>query len=127
MNQPKSIIQTCTGNLTASKAFYQKLAFTSLSKDNRTIFTDGKFLLKINPENTARTGLKLYQEDWAARIEQLKTITTVVDLEGGYLVSDSNGVKVYLMNGALDRHCFTSRQTNTRTFILDGRQRINLK
>jgi len=102
MKQPTAIIQTCTGNLTASKAYYQKLEFTLLSAAKPTIFTDGKFLLEINPENTARTGLKLYQKDWTATIEQLKEITAVFDFEGGYLVSDPNGVKVYLMNGALE-------------------------
>ncbi len=102
MNKPTAIIQTCTGNLIASKAYYQKLAFTQLSADSPTIFTDGKFLLEINPENTARTGLKLYQKDWTATIEQLKEITTVFDFEGGHLISDPNGVKVYLMKGALE-------------------------
>ena len=101
MNQPTAIIQTCTGNLVASKAYYQKLAFTQLSADKPTIFTDGKFLLEINPENTARTGLKLYQKDWTRTIQALKEITAVFDLEDGYLVSDPNGVKVYLMNGEL--------------------------
>lgn len=100
MNQPTAIIQTCTGDLSASKAYYQKLAFTQLSEEP-TIFTDGQFLLEINPKNTARTGLKLYQKDWAATIEQLKEITAVFDLAEGYLVSDPNGVKVYLMNGTL--------------------------
>jgi len=102
MNQPTAIIQTCTGNLTTSKAYYQKLGFTSLSTDNPTIFTDGKFLLEINPANTARTGLKLYQADWSTTVEQLKEITTVFELEDGYLVSDPNGIKVYLMNGVLE-------------------------
>ena len=102
MNQPTAIIQTCTGNLAESKAYYQKLAFTELSADNPTIFTDGKFLLEINPENTARTGLKLYQEDWTATVEQLKEITAVFDFEGGHLISDPNGVKVYLMNEVLE-------------------------
>jgi len=102
MNQPTAIIQTCTGNLAESKTYYQKLAFTQLSEDKPTIFTDGKFLLEINPENTARTGLKLYQKDWTKTIQQLKEITAVFDLEGGYLVSDPNGIKVYLMNGELE-------------------------
>jgi len=102
MNLPTAIIQTCTGNFTASIAYYEKLGFTLLSADNPTLFTDGKFLLEINPKNTARTGLKLYQEDWSATIEQLKKITAVYDLENGYLVSDPNGIKVYLMNGILE-------------------------
>lgn len=103
MNKPTAIVQTCTGNLAASKAYYQKLEFTSLSADKPTIFTDGKFLLEINPASTARTGLKLYQKEWTKTIQALAATTAVFEIEGGYLVSDPNGVKVYLMNGELDK------------------------
>ena len=96
-----AVIQTCTGNFSKSKTFYQKLAFESLSKDEPTLFTDGKFLLEINPENTARTGLKLYQTDWQTTVTALSKVTKVVPIEGGYLVSDPNGVKVYLMDGEM--------------------------
>lgn len=101
MNHTTAIVQTCTGNLAASKDYYQKLGFTLLSEEKPTLFTDGKFLIEINPENTARTGLKLYRADWTDTIDKLKKLTTVSPFEGGHLVSDPNGVKVYLMNGDL--------------------------
>ena len=102
MNDTTAIVQTCTGNLEASKDYYQRLGFILLSEEKPTLFTDGKFLLEINPENTARTGLKLYRKDWANIIESLTKITTIVPFEGGHLVSDPNGVKVYLMDGEMD-------------------------
>jgi len=101
MSNITAVIQTCTGHLDTSKDFYQKLNFELLSNKEPTLFTDGKMLLEINPDNFARTGLKLYQADWTETINLLKTTTAVVEFEGGHLVSDPNGVKVYLMNGQL--------------------------
>ena len=103
MSKLTAVIQTCTGNLSASKAYYQKLNFELLSENKPTLFTDGKFLLEINPENTARIGLKLYQTDWQETVAALNKVTKAVAIEGGYLVSDPNGVKVYLMNGGLEQ------------------------
>ncbi len=103
MSKLTAVIQTCTGNLSASKTYYQKLNFELLSENKPTLFTDGKFLLEINPENTARTGLKLYQTDWQETVTALNKVTKVVDMEGGHLVSDPNGVKVYLMNEGLEK------------------------
>ncbi len=103
MSKLTAVIQTCTGNLSASKTYYQKLNFELLSENKPTLFTDGKFLLEINPENTARTGLKLYQTDWKETVTALNKVTKVVDIEGGHLVSDPNGVKVYLMNEGLEK------------------------
>ena len=99
-----AVIQTCTGDLTASKNFYQKLDFELLSAGTPTLFTDGKMLLEINPDNFARTGLKLYQTDWVQTIAALKEMTAVVAFDGGHLVSDPNGIKVYLMDGEMEQN-----------------------
>lgn len=99
MSQTTAVMQTCTGNLMASKKFYQTLDFKLLSENQPTLYTDGKFLLEINPDNFARTGLKLYRTDWTTEIAHLKKITAVVDIDKGHLLSDPNGVKVYLMIG----------------------------
>lgn len=64
MSKITAVIQTCTGDLLTSKNFYQKLDFKLLSENEPTLFTDGKMLLEINPDNFARTGLKLYQKNW---------------------------------------------------------------
>lgn len=72
MSKIIAVIQTCTGNLTVSKDFYQKLNFDCLSEKEPTLFTDGKMLLEINPDNFVRTGLKLYQADWKETIALLR-------------------------------------------------------
>ena len=48
MSKLTAVVQTCTGDLSASKSYYQKLDFELLSEDKSTLFTDGKFLLEIN-------------------------------------------------------------------------------
>ena len=101
MSEMTAVIQTCTGDLQASKNFYQKLAFKLLSENEPTLFTDGKMLLEINPDNFARTGLKLYRADWSQAITLLKEIVAVISFDGGHLVSDPNGVKVYLLDGEM--------------------------
>ena len=97
MSQTVATIQTCTGDLIKSKAFYQKLNFSILSEENSTLLTDGSFLLEINPDRFARIGLKLYQENWSQLVSKLKDTTAVVPTKDGFLLSDPNGVKVYLV------------------------------
>ena len=112
MSDTTAVVQTCTGHLATSKDYYQRLGFTLLSEENPTLLTDGKFLLEINPTNTARTGLKLYRADWTEMIEELTKATTVLPFEGGHLVSDPNGVKVYLMNGEMEKDYELSSESN---------------
>lgn len=100
MTKISAVVQTSTGNLAASKVFYQKLGYQLLSDATPTLFTDGKMLLEINPQRYARVALKLYQEDWSKVLENLKGNTAILEIEGGYLISDPNGVKVCLMQGA---------------------------
>ena len=101
MSNTVAVIQTCTGNLTTSKKFYEKLGFTKVSTNDQTVYTDGKMLIEINPTNTARVGLKLYHSDWQKNIQLLKQKTAILEIENGYLLSDPNGIKVYLVNGAI--------------------------
>ena len=101
MSKITAIIQTPTGDLAASKTYYKKLNFTLLSEDSPTLFTDGKMMIEINPDRYARVGLKLYKKDWQEELVVLKNNTTIIDIEGGHLVSDPNGVKVYLMDGEM--------------------------
>ena len=71
MSKITATIQTCTGDLIASKNFYKKLGYKALSEENPILFTDGKMLLEINPNRIARVGLKLYKENWQSEIEKL--------------------------------------------------------
>ena len=92
----KAIIQTPTPNLKDSIEFYQKLNFKMIS-DEPFFMSDGKAVIQINKENTARAGVKLYQSDWTKEVEQLKELTKVIEIENGYLFSDTSGVWFYLL------------------------------
>lgn len=101
MTKISAVVQTCTADLAASKVFYQKLGYELLSDSSPTLFTDHKMILEINPQRHARVALKLYQEDWSKVLESLKGNTAILEIEGGHLISDPNGVKVFLMHGEL--------------------------
>ena len=93
----KAIIQTPTPDLKESIKFYQKLNFKMIS-DEPFLMSDGKAVIEINKENTARAGVKLYQADWSKEVEQLQELTKVIEIENGYLFSDTSGVWFYLLN-----------------------------
>lgn len=93
----KTIIQTPTPNLKESIKFYQKLNFKMIS-DVPFLISDGKAVIEINKENTARAGVKLYQSDWTKEIERLKRLTKVIEIENGYLFADTSGTWFYLLD-----------------------------
>lgn len=93
----KVIIQTPTPNLKVSIEFYQKLNFKMIS-DEPFLMSDGKAIIEINKENTARVGVKLYQADWSKEVEELSSLTKVIEIENGYLFSDTSGVCIHLLN-----------------------------
>lgn len=94
-----TLIHTPTGNLNSSLDFYTKLDFEVISDNKTTIVTDGKAIIEINPDRHARAGLKIFKDSWKEEIEKLEKITTVIEIDGGYLISDPNGVKAYLIEG----------------------------
>lgn len=102
MHDRTTIIHTPTHNLKESLSFYQRLQFLILSRENPTIVTDGKIMVEINPDRFARAGLKLIREDWSAELNGLSSIANVVPLDDGYLLSDPNGVRIYLTTRKLD-------------------------
>lgn len=92
-----AIIQTPTPNLPQSLAFYQTLGFDVLPHPSKTIVSDGKAIIEINPTRFARAGFQLYQNDWTTTVEQLKAETAIVTLENGYLLGDTSGNTIYLI------------------------------
>ncbi len=92
-----TIIQTPTNHLENSIDFYERLDFKKIS-DRPVLLSDGKVVVEINNENTARAGVKLYQSDWSEEVEQLQTVTKVIAIENGYLFSDTSGTWFYLLN-----------------------------
>lgn len=96
-----NIIQTPTPDLEKSKDYYSRLGYKKLS-DEPVLFTDGKFILEINPSRTARAGLKIFSGDWAETLGKMRDLTSVNESENEFLVSDPNGVWVYMVEGELE-------------------------
>ena len=95
-----AIIQTPTPNLEESLAFYQTLGFSILPHPNKTIVSDGKAIIEINPNRFARAGFQLFSNDWLAIIKQLKKETAIVKIDDGYLLGDTSGNSIYLIETA---------------------------
>ena len=92
----KTIIQTATNQLQESLDFYSKLNFTKI-ENHFNLMTDGKVIVEINDNRSARAGVKMYRNSWSEIVRELETITTVLKQENGYLLSDFSGVWIYLM------------------------------
>lgn len=97
----QTLIQTPTNDLRQSLDFYRRLEFKVLSAADPVLVTDGKALIEINPDRYARAGVKLYGENWDAIVSRLMGYTQVTTMENGYLLADSSGAWIYLINGAL--------------------------
>lgn len=95
-------VHTPTNNLQESIDFYQKLNYKLLSKENPTLLTDGNAIIEINPDRYARPGIKMYKESWSKEIQELKKMTSIHQIEKGYLLNDFNGCWIYLMEHMLD-------------------------
>ena len=94
-----TLIHTPTSDLNNSLDFYTKLDFDILSKDKSIIVTDGIAIIEINPDRHARAGLKIIKSSWKKEVQKIEKITPVIEINDGYLVSDPNGVKAYLIEG----------------------------
>ena len=93
----RTFIQTPTGNFNVSLDFYSKLGFKTISGENPTIVSDGKAFIQINPEKYARAGLKLLGPSWKETAAKLRGLTEVMDTEEGYLIADTSGFWIYLV------------------------------
>lgn len=92
-------LQTPTPNLEASLDFYRRLDFHELEGQSN-VFTDGKVYIEINADRYARAGIKIYKEDWSEVVNMLTSMTNVMEISGGYLLSDPTGVWIYLLEKA---------------------------
>lgn len=93
----KTIIHTPTNKSENSIEFYSRLKFKSIPSKDQTLFTDGQALIEVNPDRFARAGIKIYKPSWTKEISKLKKITAVINITGGYLLSDASGAWIYLM------------------------------
>ena len=92
-----TIVQTPTNNIKDSLEFYRRLGFKKLSGEGPTFISDGQVLIEINPDRFARAGIKLFGTNWKETAGKLEKITTVLPIEGGYLLSDPSGTWIYLI------------------------------
>jgi len=95
-----TIIHTPTNQLSQSIDFYKKLAYTLVSENNPTVFTDGKAIIEVNPNRFARAGVKIYRASWTKLVEELEGITEVHKIPEGYLLNDGSGCWIYLIEAA---------------------------
>lgn len=89
------IIQTPTPNLVDSQTFYSNLGFTPIVNSN--CFTDGKSIIEIDTDRFSRPGIKLYANSWKEKVAELQKITKVVETKNGYLLGDTSGTWIYLI------------------------------
>lgn len=94
-----AIIHSPTNDLEQSKEFYNKLNFKMISESSPTLFSDGQVFVEVNPDRFARTGLKLYGSGWKDIVSKLPAS---IEIEGGFIVSDPNGVLIYLMESEFE-------------------------
>ena len=95
----QAIAQTPTNKLENSIDFYQKLGFKKIDDTGAVLFTDGQLIIEINPERSARAGIKLFKSSWAVEVEKLRSLAAVNTIPNGYLLSDASGVWIYLIEG----------------------------
>jgi len=96
----KTIIQTPCANMKVSLDFYSRLNFQMISESNPTLISDGQVTIEINPDRFARAGGKLYRDDWQEVISKLEKDVNITPIEDGHLLSDPNGVWIYLLKTA---------------------------
>lgn len=92
-----TLLHSTTPNLAQSIDFYQKLGYEIIQKSDKTYVSNGKALIEINPDRYARLGIKLYKESWKQECQQLEKIATLHPIENGFVLSDGNGVWIYLL------------------------------
>jgi hypothetical protein len=91
------IIQTTTNRLEESLLFYKKLNFQIVSEEP-LLLADNQCIIEVNNHKFARKGIKLFSKDWSAVIPKLQELTNAVSIENGYLLGDSTGNWIYLLN-----------------------------
>lgn len=93
----KTLIQTPTNDLKNSIEFYSKLKFNIISDKDPVLVSDGKAFIQINPDRYARAGIKLFNSNWEETVNKLQQLATVVKISEGYLLTDTSGMWIYLI------------------------------
>jgi hypothetical protein len=97
-----SIIVAATPNLSKSLDFYDSLDFAHYEDHGTHYVVDGNFIIEVTDQKSIRSGVKLYKTDWSQEVELLKALTPVAEMEDSYVVMDSTGIWIQLVNGSND-------------------------
>lgn len=93
----RTLLQTPANDFEASLRFYSKLNFSVIAEENPTIVSDGTSCIEISTNRFARTGIKLLRPSWKGIVNKLEEKTPVKPIDGGYLLSDTGGTWIYLI------------------------------
>lgn len=96
MKSLQSIIVSPSHQLDDSLDFYRRLNYKVFAQKDRTLVTDGKVVIELTTNHFHRAGIKLFKPDWSKELAALEQFTTVTKTDKGYILSDPNGVWIYL-------------------------------
>jgi len=105
-----TVIHTPTPNLAESVSFYEALGFSRGGAEERPLLSDGQFDVEINPDRSARAGLRLTRPSWSEVLDKLNELTPVHEVEGGHVLADPSNVWIYLTEGAPDDEAAAKRR-----------------
>ncbi|GAF01458.1 hypothetical protein [Saccharicrinis fermentans] len=108
----QTLISSPSTNQATSLDFYKRLNFYTLS-EYPAIISDGKFLIEINTDKYARTGIKIINKSWENEINYLSERYPSFPIKDGYLIRDNNGVWIYLIESKELEITFNTHQSRS--------------
>lgn len=96
MKSLQSIIVSPSHHLDNSLDFYRRLNYKVFNQKDRTLVTDGKVVIELTTNHFHRAGIKLFKSDWSSELATLEQLTTVTKTDNTHILSDPNGVWIYL-------------------------------
>jgi len=94
----KTIINTAAVTLDKSLKFYKDLGFDHRIIEGGAYVFDRSVIIFISSTTSQRLGMSLVQSDWSVELEELQKHTDPVTIGDDYLVSDSSGIHIKLLN-----------------------------
>lgn len=91
------IIHSPSPNPAESLAFYKKLGYQVKENQGNPILTDGMMLIELNPDSSARPGIKIIKSSWKNEVLKLEKLCQVYKTNDGYLINDFSGCWIYLV------------------------------
>ncbi|MGH1366345.1 MAG: hypothetical protein ACRBF0_22485 [Calditrichia bacterium] len=120
----RSIIQTPANDLSKSLEFYTKLKFSIVSEKDPVIVSDGKAFIEITTNKFTRAGIKLLSPSWERIVPEIEKLTSVIKIDTGYLLSDTSGMWIYLIEHPDE---FDLKPSESSTSVLGNYAGISLE